>query len=54
MTSLDTISVPKIVCEALSHPGWRATMIVEMNALNVNGTWESVDLPAGKKTIGCK
>jgi hypothetical protein len=29
-------------------------MIGEMNALDANGTWTLVDLPAGKKVIGCK
>ena len=29
-------------------------MIEEMNALDANGTWDLVHLPAGKKAIGCK
>ena len=29
-------------------------MIEEMNALDTNGTWDLVDLPIGKKAIGCK
>lgn len=29
-------------------------MIVEMHALEQNGTWESVPLPSGKKTVGCR
>ena len=29
-------------------------MIEEMNALNANNTWELVNLPTGKKPIGCK
>ena len=28
-------------------------MIEEMDALNDNGTWDLVQLLAGKKTIGC-
>ncbi|CAH9079281.1 unnamed protein product [Cuscuta epithymum] len=29
-------------------------MVEEMNALNLNGTWDLVDFPTGKKSIGCK
>ncbi|EOY08968.1 Uncharacterized protein TCM_024268 [Theobroma cacao] len=54
VASLDSISIPKTVHEALSHPGWRAAMVEEMVALDGNCTWDSVDLPAGKKAIGCK
>ena len=28
-------------------------MIEEMDALNGNGTWDLIQLPAGKKAIGC-
>ncbi|EOY04903.1 Cysteine-rich RLK (RECEPTOR-like protein kinase) 8 [Theobroma cacao] len=47
-------SIPKTVHETLSHPGWRAAIVEEMMALDGNGTWDSVDLLAGKKVIGCK
>ena len=54
ITSIDSISLPKTVHEALSHPGWRNAMIEEMNALDGNDTWNLVNLPAGKKAIGSK
>ena len=54
IASLDFVSVPKTLVEALSHPGWRAAMEEEMRALDDNGTWELVDLPTRKQTIGCK
>ena len=54
IASLDTISIPKTVREALSHPGWHDAMVEEMNALDENGTWDLVDLPSGKRAIGCK
>lgn len=54
VANLDSILVPKTVGEALAHPGWRAAMIEEMNALDHNGTWALVDLPIHKKPIGCK
>jgi len=54
IASLDPVSVPKTLVEALSHPGWQAAIEEEMRALDHNGTWELVDLPARKQTIGCK
>ena len=29
-------------------------MTIEMEALEKNCTWKIVDLPLGKKTVGCK
>ena len=54
IASLDFISLPNKVSEALAHPGWRGTMIKEMDVLTDNGTWDLVRLPARKKTIGCR
>ena len=54
LTFLDSITLPKSVTHVLSHPGRRNAMIEEMNALDVNGTWDLVDLPIGKQAIGCK
>ena len=53
IASLDSISLLKTVHEALSHPGWRSAMVEEMQALDDNGTWNLVQLPTGKKAIGC-
>ena len=38
IASLNSISLPNNVPEALSHPSWRSAMIEEMDALNDNGT----------------
>ena len=54
IASLDSISLPHTVREALSHPGWRSAMVQEMQTLDDNGTWNLVQLPAGKKVIGCR
>ncbi|KAJ9539489.1 LOW QUALITY PROTEIN: hypothetical protein OSB04_032222 [Centaurea solstitialis] len=54
VASLDSIPIPKTVGDALAHPGWRKAMIKQMNALEHNNTWTLVELPANKKTIGCK
>ncbi|KAL6323010.1 hypothetical protein AAG906_023627 [Vitis piasezkii] len=39
---------------ALSGENWKHAMNVEMESLEKNKTWELIDLPAGKKPIGCK
>ncbi|XP_028784281.1 uncharacterized protein LOC114740317 [Neltuma alba] len=54
VTDLDKIRIPNNVYEALEHPEWKKAMIEEIMALEKNGTWEVVDLPKGKKTVGCK
>ena len=38
----------------LSHSDWMTTFLEEINALKRNGTWEIVELPEGKKTVGRK
>ncbi|RVW36659.1 Retrovirus-related Pol polyprotein from transposon RE1 [Vitis vinifera] len=54
VASIDSISVPKTVTEALNHPGWKNAMLEEIYALEDNHTWKLVDLPQGKKVVGCK
>ncbi|KAL3537870.1 hypothetical protein ACH5RR_001236 [Cinchona calisaya] len=54
IASLDSVSVPNNLPEALAHPGWRTAMEEEMMALDNNGTWDLVHLPANKEAIGCK
>ena len=51
---MDSISLPNNVHEALSHPGWRSAMVEEIQALDDNGTWNLIQLPVGKKVIGCR
>ena len=46
--------IPKSVYEALNVPEWKEAMLEEMSALEKNATWEKVDLPDGKTTVGCK
>ena len=38
VASVDSISLPNKVSEALAHPGWRSAMIEEMDALTDNDT----------------
>jgi len=54
VSAVSTISIPKTVKEALSHPGWRQAMIDEMNALESSSTRKLVPLPHGKSKVGCR
>lgn len=54
VTSLDSISVSKMVAEILSYPDWCVMLKEEMEPLNANGTWNIMPLPADKKAISCK
>ena len=54
IASLHSISLPNTVRETLSHLGWWSAMVEEMQALDDNDTWNLVQLPAGKKAIGCR
>ena len=53
IASLDFISLPNIVCVALSHPSWLSAMVDDMQTLDDNGMWNLVPLPTGKKAIDC-
>ncbi|XP_024031087.1 uncharacterized protein LOC112094465 [Morus notabilis] len=52
--SLNTVSVPNTLSEALSRKEWKNAMREEMDALEKNKTWEIVDKPKGKNLVGCK
>ena len=52
--SLSSVTIPKTVCDALAHPGWRQAMANELSALHNSGTWELVPLPSGKSVVCCR
>ena len=50
-------SDPVSFADAMSRPDaklWLEAVMVEVNNLIANGTWDVCDLPAGKRAIGCK
>jgi hypothetical protein len=47
------LSIPRNLQEALNDPKWRIAMQEEMKALHKNKTWDLVNLPNGKKVVGC-
>ena len=40
--------------QSVDSDKWSAVMAEEMESLKKNQTWELVELPKGKKAIGCK
>ena len=54
MTILDEIQIPKMVQEVLSQQSWKEAVMEEIGALEKNSTWQIIDLPIGKKSVGCK
>ena len=49
--------VPKSISAALASTDsekWKNAMVVEINALESNHTWDIVSLPPGKSALGCK
>jgi hypothetical protein len=49
-----TLHEPYTFREASSDPLWQQVMKEELDALLKTGTWDLVDLPTGKSTIGYK
>ena len=54
MAKLVSVSIHNHFKEVFSDPKWKSAMVVEMEALHKNGTWDVALLPQGKETIGCK
>ncbi|KAK9036933.1 hypothetical protein V6N11_021856 [Hibiscus sabdariffa] len=45
---------PSDVHKALADPKWKDAVMAEYEALVNNGTWDIVELPVGRKAVGCK
>ena len=51
---LSAISIPNSVQETMKDPKWKEAMNEEMRSLQKISTWEVVDLPIGKVSVGCR
>ena len=54
IVSLNTTIIPNTVSEALTKREWKDGMREEMNALEMNKTWEIVERQKGKNIVDCK
>lgn len=54
VSQLDDTTIPSNIHEALKDPKWKEAVFEELKALNEKKTWDVVDMPKGKKLVGCK
>lgn len=54
VSNLDSTEIPRNIQEALEIPKWRKAVMDEMKALEANKTWNMMELPRGKRPVGCK
>jgi hypothetical protein len=52
--SVSSLVVSQSYREALSHPGWRKAMEEEINALELNHTWDLIPKPTRTSIVGCR
>jgi len=52
--NISSIQEPKSFKEEIQHDCWKEAMQCELDALEYNETWFMMDLPPGKRLIGCK
>ena len=54
IASLNSITIPKTITKALSHPGWHAATEKEIITLEANEVFDIVSLPRDKNPINRK
>ncbi|XP_070048463.1 uncharacterized protein [Nicotiana tomentosiformis] len=54
LNSFFTIQEPTSYTQATHHPGWQEAMEREIEALELNHTWEVMELPPVRKALPCK
>lgn len=54
VNNLAATHIPADYNEVMTDPRWKQAMDVEITALNQNHTWHLVQIPAGRKVVGCR
>lgn len=54
LEALSLVVEPRSFREAILHGEWKHAMQIEIDALELNKTWDLVTLPPGKIALGCK
>lgn len=54
LTVLSSSQEPKTFKKASSNLTWKKAIQEELQALDDNNTWDIVQLPPGKKIVGCR
>lgn len=54
VNNLTATHIPADYNEVMTDPRWKQAMDVEITALNQNHTWHLVQIPAGRKVVGCR
>ncbi|CAA7059477.1 unnamed protein product [Microthlaspi erraticum] len=54
LANVTAFTEPRSFKDAMEFDVWRKAMGFEITALEDSGTWDLVDLPPGKRAIGCK
>ena len=52
--NISSLQEPKSFKEVIQHDRWKEAMQHELDALESNETWYLMNLPPGKRPIGCK
>ena len=52
--NISAIEIPSNIQEAMKDKRWVEAINEELKALHKNHTWELVELPVGKRLVGCK
>lgn len=51
---MDIVEIPRTIESAMQDPKWKGCPVTRNECLNLKWSWEMVEIPRGKQTVGCK